>query len=67
LLAGESQESGYAEIAERTGMTVGAVKVAVHRWREEFGQLIRGEIRQTVLSDEEIESEIELLFDAMQQ
>jgi hypothetical protein len=48
-------------------MTVGAVKVAVHRWREQFGREIRAEIRQTVASDEDVDSEIETLFQAMRE
>jgi RNA polymerase sigma-70 factor (ECF subfamily) len=67
LLAGGSLETGYSEMAERVGMTVGAVKVAVHRWREEFGRIIRDEIRRTVVSEEDVDSEIELLLQAMQQ
>jgi RNA polymerase sigma-70 factor (ECF subfamily) len=67
LLAGGQLESSYTEIAERVGMTVGAVKVAVHRWREQFGREIRAEIRRTVASDEDVDSEIETLFQAMRE
>jgi RNA polymerase sigma-70 factor (ECF subfamily) len=63
-LAGERAES-YREAAARLGLTEGAVKVAVHRMRKEYRELIRAEIAQTVASEEEIDGEIEALFDAL--
>ncbi len=57
--------SSYHECAARLGMTEGAVKVVVHRLRQEFRDLLRAEIAQTVLSAEEIDEEIRSLFDAL--
>ena len=56
LLGGQS--STYARLAEPLGMTEGAIKVAGHRLRRRYRELLRQEIAQTVsdpaLVDEEI-------------
>lgn len=49
-------------IAEKLSRTVGAVKVAAHRLRGEFGQILRRHIRETVESEAEVEDEIRALF-----
>ena len=46
-------------------MTEGAVKVAVHRMRRRYRQLIRGQIARTVDSGEQIDEEIRHLFQAL--
>ena len=43
----------------------GAVKVAAHRMRTRYRELIRAEIAQTVESPDEIEDEIRRLFSVM--
>jgi RNA polymerase sigma factor (sigma-70 family) len=63
-LAGEHAES-YRDAAAALGMTESAVKVAVHRMRREFRDLIRQEIAQTVASPDEIDDEVRALFDAL--
>jgi RNA polymerase sigma-70 factor (ECF subfamily) len=64
-LSGYNDESSYQEIAQRLGMTANAVKVAVHRWREQLGQFIRHEIRDTVLSESEVDQELAYLFEIL--
>lgn len=60
LLTGQTDgEAGhYDQIAARLGMTAGAVKVASHRLRRRYRELLRDEIGQTVgdraMVDEEI-------------
>ena len=54
----------YAETASRMGMTEGSVKVAVHRLRRRYRQLLREQIAQTVASHEEVDEEIRHLFGA---
>ncbi len=53
-----SQGTAYAQVAQRLGMTEPAVKVAAHRLRRRYRELLREEIAQTVsepgLVDEEI-------------
>ena len=54
-----------AELAGELGITVEALKVAVHRLRRRYGELIRAEIAQTVTTPEEIEDELRELFAAV--
>src|SRR5262245_21840748 len=61
LLAGEGDREGYAEISRRLGMGEGAVRVAVHRLRQRYGELLRNEIAQTVSRPEEVEEEMRYL------
>lgn len=57
-----SQATGYAATAARLGMTEGAVKVAAHRLRQRYRELLRQEIAQTVTSPHEVDEEIRYLF-----
>jgi len=58
------EESGlpYAEIAARLHLTEAAVKMAVHRLRVRYREILRGEIADTVSSPGEIEEELRHLF-----
>jgi RNA polymerase sigma factor (sigma-70 family) len=55
----------YAEIAARLETSEGAVKVAVHRLRQRYRELLRAEIADTVADPGEIEDEIRNLFAAL--
>jgi len=55
----------YGEVASKLKMTPGALKVAVHRLRRRFGEMLKEEIAATVASPEEIEDEIERLLAAV--
>jgi RNA polymerase sigma-70 factor (ECF subfamily) len=55
----------YAEIAGRLGMSEGAVKVAVHRLRQRYRELLRAEIADTVASPGEVDDELRNLFAAL--
>jgi RNA polymerase sigma-70 factor (ECF subfamily) len=46
-------------------MTEGTVKVTVHGLRRRYRHLLREEIAQTVLTEDEIEEEIQYLFRAL--
>jgi RNA polymerase sigma-70 factor (ECF subfamily) len=63
-LAREESALPYAEIAARLKLTEPAVKMAVHRLRARYREILRGEIEQTVSAPEEIEEEIRHLFSA---
>jgi RNA polymerase sigma-70 factor (ECF subfamily) len=65
LFHGEDADAGYQQIASELGMSAGAIKVAVHRWRDKFRSLIRDEIRHTVTTEVEVDDEVELLFAAI--
>ena len=55
----------YRQAADELGITEGAVRVAVHRMRKRFRELLRDEIAQTVTSDDQIDEEIRDLFTAL--
>jgi RNA polymerase sigma-70 factor (ECF subfamily) len=56
----------YATIAERLGLSEGAVRVAVHRLRRRYGELLRSEIATTVADPDEVDDEIRDLFSALE-
>jgi RNA polymerase sigma-70 factor (ECF subfamily) len=64
-LTGDQPQLSYAQTAGELGMSEGAVKVAVHRLRRQFRDLLRDEIAQTVSSPEEIEDELRHLRSAV--
>lgn len=55
----------YRVVADRCGMSEGAVAVAVRRLRVRYGELLRAEIANTVASPQDIEAELELLSKAL--
>jgi RNA polymerase sigma-70 factor (ECF subfamily) len=65
LLSGESEGGVYSEIAQRLGMNEGAVRVAVHRLRKRYGELLRQEIAQTVDAAADVEDELRYLLAAL--
>jgi RNA polymerase sigma-70 factor (ECF subfamily) len=52
-----SRGTPYAELAKRLGLTESAIKVAVHRLRQRYRELLEQEIANTVSSPAEIEEE----------
>ena len=61
-LLGERTAQPYAALAAKIGMTEGSVKVAVHRLRQRYRQLLRDEIANTVAKPEEVDEEMRYLF-----
>jgi RNA polymerase sigma-70 factor (ECF subfamily) len=64
-LGKEKADASYAELAAKLQMSEGAVKVAVHRLRRRYRDLLRAEIAQTVADPEEIEQELRDLLAAL--
>jgi len=62
LLSGERESGAYAGISQRLAMSEGAVRVAVHRLRQRYGELLRKEIAQTVDKPEEVDEEMRYLL-----
>jgi len=60
-LTGDPRSAPYAEIADRLGMTEGAVQVAVHRLRRRY----RAALRARIADPADIEEEIRDLFAAL--
>jgi len=55
----------YAELATRLGLSEGAVKVAVHRLRQRYRELLEAEIAHTVTSPEEVAAERRYLLSVL--
>ncbi len=61
-LTGEKGAAPTAELAARLRMSEGAVRVAAHRLRQRYRELLRAEIAHTVASPAEVEEELRHLF-----
>lgn len=61
-LLGQREAQPYNALAAKVGMTEGSVKVAVHRLRQRYRQLLREEIANTVARPEDVEDEMRHLF-----
>ena len=61
-LQGLSESQPYTQLANELGMTVGAVKVAVHRIRKRYRHVLRKNIAQTIVAAEGLEEELRHLF-----
>jgi RNA polymerase sigma-70 factor (ECF subfamily) len=59
------QPSPLAAIGKRLGMSEGAAKVAAHRLRQRYRELIRSEVAQTVTDDKEVDEELRDLMSAL--
>lgn len=64
-LTAEKSSVSYRDVAAELDMTEGAVRVAIHRLRRRYRELLRDEIAQTVTSDDQIDEEIRDLFTAL--
>ena len=64
-LAGARESQPYSELAAQLGQSEGAVKVAVHRLRQRYREVIRAEIAETVASEAEVEAELKHLMAAL--
>jgi len=59
---GDKSTASYAEIAGHLNLTEGTVKVAVHRLRQRFRELLRAEVAHTVARTEDIDGELRHLI-----
>ncbi len=64
-LVGATREN-YEAAALALGITAVAAKVAVHRLRTRFGQLVREEVLSTLTDPAELEDELQSIFSALQ-
>lgn len=65
LLSGERDGVSYTAISQRLSMTEGAVRVAVHRLRQRYGELLRAEVSQTIGANGAVEDELRCLVHAL--
>lgn len=63
-LTGGRPHSDYAQIAEELNSTEGAVKVAAHRLRQRYKEVIRELVSETVEHSEDISDELGVLLNA---
>lgn len=64
-LTGEAAAQPQAKAAHELGMTEGAVKVAIHRLRRRFRDLVKSEIAQTVGDPALVQEELQSLLAAL--
>ncbi len=59
---GDQAAPSYAKVAQQLGLTEGAIKVAVHRLRGRYRELLRAEIGETVATPGEVDEELQHLI-----
>jgi RNA polymerase sigma-70 factor (ECF subfamily) len=64
-LTGEAAHGDQAGAARALGLTEGALKVAVHRLRRRFRELVKAEIAHTLNATDKVEDEMQQLFAAL--
>jgi RNA polymerase sigma factor (sigma-70 family) len=64
-LTANGAQVSYRQLAAQLGTSEGAVKVAVHRLRRRFRDLLHAEIAQTVENPDQIDDEIRYLFSVL--
>jgi RNA polymerase sigma factor (sigma-70 family) len=62
FLWGEKNTVPQAELAAELGLSEGALRVAVHRLRSRYRELLRAEIAQTVASPDQVDEELHELM-----
>ncbi len=60
-----SNAGSCAAVGQRLGMTEGAVRVALHRLRKRYGELLRTEVAQTVTTPTEGDEELKYLLEVV--
>lgn len=66
-LLGEVSGVSHADIAREMGSSEGAVKVAIHRLRQRFREVVKEEIAQTVNDPAEVRAELRYLVEVLAQ
>ena len=61
MLTGQRDTTGR-EAALRLGISEGAVRIAVHRMKRRYGELLRQQVAATVERDEDVDDELRALF-----
>jgi RNA polymerase sigma-70 factor (ECF subfamily) len=64
-LTADKNSAPFREMATELDMSEGAVRVAAHRMRRRYRELLRDEIAQTVTTEDQIDQEIHDLFAAL--
>jgi DNA-directed RNA polymerase specialized sigma24 family protein len=64
-LTGDSENLSQADAARQLDMNEGALKVAIHRLRKRFRELVKGEIAQTVGNGMDVQAELNYLLEVL--
>ena len=64
-LLGEVESLSQADAARRLGLTEGAAKVAIHRLRKRFRELVKAEVAQTVDDTTQVQDELRYLLEVL--
>ncbi|MBN8245963.1 MAG: sigma-70 family RNA polymerase sigma factor [Verrucomicrobia bacterium] len=64
-LVGDAPALSQSEASHQLGWTEGAVKVAVHRMRRRFREIVRAEVAQTVPAASDVDEELRYLVDVL--
>ena len=64
-LAGRNTDAPHAGLAQTLGLSEPAVRVAVHRLRKRYREILRDEVAQTVARTEDIDTELRHLLAAL--
>lgn len=64
-LTGDHDAFSYQEIGERFGKTEAAVKVAVHRLRQRYREILRAGVAETVDDEGEVDDELRFLMSVL--
>jgi RNA polymerase sigma factor (sigma-70 family) len=62
----DGKQVSYLEVAQRTGLTISAVKGAIHRLRTRYRELLRAEVARTVSSTDDFDEEVRSIQAALQ-
>jgi RNA polymerase sigma factor (sigma-70 family) len=65
FLAGDRTGISLADAGKELGLSEGAAKVAAHRLRKRYRELLREEVAETLADGEEVEEEIRWLFEVL--
>jgi len=65
FLPGSPEPSSYATAASELGMSEGAIKVAIHRLRRRFRDLLRANVTHTLADPRDVDDEIRFLLTSL--
>ncbi len=66
-LVGDAEPLSQAEAASDLGLSEGAVKVAIHRLRKQFREVVRAEVSQTLSEAQDVDEELRYLVEILGQ
>lgn len=65
FLSGDHEAPSYATLAHQLHLSEGSIRVAIHRLRQRYRDLLRAEIAQTLANPEEVDEELRHLVQVL--